>query len=83
MSVRIRPSAPEHCALPGCVVVAQRTLDPLAQVRILARQPSSAKTNINTLKLLDNGLYHCECNEESRAFAMAQDSRICYFDVEE
>jgi hypothetical protein len=27
--------------LPSCVVVAQRTLDPLAQVRILARQPAN------------------------------------------
>ena len=26
--------------MPGCVAVAQRTLDPLAQVRILARQPT-------------------------------------------
>ena len=26
-------------ALPSCVAVAQRTLDPFAQVRILARQP--------------------------------------------
>ena len=38
MSVRIRPSAP-GLELPSCVVVAQGTLDPLAQVRILARQP--------------------------------------------
>ena len=38
MSVRIRPSAPS-LLLPSCVVVAQGTLDPLAQVRILARQP--------------------------------------------
>ena len=46
VSVRLRPSAPEETkedteppALPSCVVVAQGTLDPLAQVRILARQP--------------------------------------------
>jgi hypothetical protein len=39
VSVRIRPSAPERNTVPGCVVVAQRTLNPLAQVRILARQP--------------------------------------------
>ena len=38
MSVRIRPSAP-GLELPSCVVVAQGILDPLAQVRILARQP--------------------------------------------
>jgi ribonuclease HI len=40
VSVRIRPSAPKDGIVPGCVVVAQRTLDPLAQVRILARQPT-------------------------------------------
>ena len=28
--------------MPSCVVVAQGTLDPLAEVRILARQPSLA-----------------------------------------
>jgi hypothetical protein len=38
VSVRIRPSAP-ILKVPSCVVVAQGTLDPLAQVRILARQP--------------------------------------------
>jgi hypothetical protein len=38
VSVRIRPSAPDS-PMPSCVVVAQGTLDPLAQVRILARQP--------------------------------------------
>ena len=42
VSVRIRPSAPRlEVLLPGGVAVAQRTLDPLAQVRILARQPST------------------------------------------
>jgi hypothetical protein len=43
VSVRIRPSAPAlgflWVSVPSCVVVAQGTLDPLAQVRILARQP--------------------------------------------
>ena len=46
MSVRVRPSADKKEArfsyvnrMPSCVVVAQGTLDPLAQVRILARQP--------------------------------------------
>jgi hypothetical protein len=29
--------------VPGCVAVAQRTLDPLAQVRILARQPTEIR----------------------------------------
>ena len=38
MSVRIRPSA-QNKAMPGCVVVARGTLDPLALVRIQARQP--------------------------------------------
>ena len=38
MSVRVRPSAP-GVTLPSCVAVARGTLDPLAQVRILARQP--------------------------------------------
>ena len=38
MSVRVRPSAPD-VTLPSCVAVARGTLDPLAQVRILARQP--------------------------------------------
>ena len=37
MSVRVRPSAPS--SVPGCVAVARRTLDPLALVRIQARQP--------------------------------------------
>jgi hypothetical protein len=36
MSVRARPSAPQ---MPSCVAVARRTLNPFAQVRILARQP--------------------------------------------
>ena len=35
MSVRVRPSA----LMPSCVVVARGTLDPLALVRIQARQP--------------------------------------------
>ena len=46
VSVRVRPSADKKEArflyvnrMPSCVVVAQGTLDPLAQVRILARQP--------------------------------------------
>jgi ribonuclease HI len=30
-------------SVPGCVAVAQRTLDPLAQVRILARQPTKIR----------------------------------------
>ena len=38
VSVRVRPSAPD-VALPSCVAVARGTLNPLAQVRILARQP--------------------------------------------
>ena len=38
MSVRVRPSAPD-VTLPSCVAVARGTLNPLAQVRILARQP--------------------------------------------
>jgi hypothetical protein len=37
VSVRVRPSAPN--SVPGCVAVARRTLDPLALVRIQARQP--------------------------------------------
>ena len=37
MSVRARPSA--LYGMPSCVVVAQGTLNPPAQVRILARQP--------------------------------------------
>jgi hypothetical protein len=37
VSVRVRPSAPR--SVPGCVAVARRTLDPLALVRIQARQP--------------------------------------------
>jgi hypothetical protein len=51
VSVRIRPSAPySEALLPGCVAVAQRTLDPLAQVRILARQPCNIGTkNPNAL----------------------------------
>ena len=32
--------------MPGCVAVAQRTLDPLAQVRILARQPSNLGSGV-------------------------------------
>ena len=32
--------------LPGCVAVAQRTLDPLAQVRILARQPIKSRKEV-------------------------------------
>jgi hypothetical protein len=39
----------EQLSVPGCVAVAQRTLDPLAQVRILARQPTSiSSTRLNT-----------------------------------
>ena len=38
MSVRSRPSAVNR-RLPSCVVVAQRTLNPFAQVRTLDRQP--------------------------------------------
>ena len=48
MSVRVRPSAHREekgynssNRVPSCVVVARGTLNPLAQVRILARQPSS------------------------------------------
>ena len=37
MSVRARPSALYE--MPSCVVVARGTLDPLALVRIQARQP--------------------------------------------
>ena len=37
MSVRLRPSA-QSKLMPSCVVVARRTLDPLALVRIQARQ---------------------------------------------
>ncbi len=46
VSVRIRPSAPKPDKLPGCVAVAQRTLDPLAQVRILARQPTKSRQKL-------------------------------------
>jgi hypothetical protein len=46
VSVRIRPSAPRYDMVPGCVVVAQRTLDPLAQVRILARQPPRIRKEV-------------------------------------
>jgi hypothetical protein len=49
VSVRIRPSAPKHNIVPGCVVVAQRTLDPLAQVRILARQPTKISKEVINL----------------------------------
>jgi hypothetical protein len=45
VSVRIRPSAP-GLEVPSCVVVAQGTLDPLAQVRILARQPVSTHSEL-------------------------------------
>jgi hypothetical protein len=76
VSVRIRPSAPEHDMVPGCVAVAQRTLDPLAQVRILARQPANVKTRTNTLKLFDDGFYHSDLTEESEPFAIAQDGKI-------
>ena len=76
MSVRVRPSAPRYDTMPGCVAVAQRTLDPLAQVRILARQPTNLNTKANRLKLFNNTLYHSEQREESRPFAIAQGGKI-------
>ncbi len=68
--------------MPGCVVVAQRTLDPLAQVRILARQPINIKTKTNGLKLLDNGFWHSECSEELGPCNIAQNGRIDNLDAE-
>jgi hypothetical protein len=53
VSVRVRPSAPsEYCEgiLPSCVVVAQRTLNPFAQVRALARQPHRALPDSSTVE---------------------------------
>jgi len=47
MSVRARPSAVR--TLPSCVVVAQRTLNPFAKVRILARQPPFSASNSSNL----------------------------------
>ena len=45
MSVRARPSALYR--MPSCVVVARGTLDPLALVRIQARQPVPPKEYID------------------------------------
>ncbi len=44
--------------VPSCVVVAQRTLDPFAQVRILARQPAtqSSADHANPGVLVPRGL---------------------------
>jgi hypothetical protein len=39
----------KRLSMPGCVAVAQRTLDPLAQVRILARQPTKIGNGNQTL----------------------------------
>ena len=44
MSVRLRPSA-QSKLMPSCVAVARRTLDPLALVRIQARQPKASEMN--------------------------------------
>ena len=68
--------------VPGCVAVAQRTLDPLAQVRILARQPTNAKMKTSEPKLLDSGSLHSECSEGSGGFAMPQDGDIGNLDAE-
>ena len=62
--------------MPGCVAVAQRTLNPLAQVRILARQPTKIRTKTDALKLLNNTFRHSERSEESRLFAIAQGDKI-------
>ena len=62
--------------MPGCVAVAQRTLDPLAQVRILARQPRNVKSKIDGLNSLDNGLCHSDCSEESGQPVTAQEGNI-------
>ncbi|MGQ9546977.1 MAG: hypothetical protein ACUVTR_07545, partial [Dehalococcoidia bacterium] len=48
------------------VAVAQRTLDPLAQVRILARQPAKIKVKADGLNRLIGAFCHFERSRESR-----------------
>ena len=61
MSVRLRPSAVNW--MPGCVGVARRTLDPLALVRIQARQPELKELNEWTKNL--PGVPECISREKA------------------
>jgi hypothetical protein len=69
--------------MPGCVAVAQRTLDPLAQVRILARQPTNVIAKTSDPELSDSGFIHPECSDGFGSFAMAQDGDIGNLDAED